>query len=126
MDRYVPEWAKVGVEVVESRGGFGEHYGKTSKITKILGNGNARIEGSDQQWRIHNGYLAQTGSYSYGGTTYRHLDVEQRERVLKVAQVAKAKKVLQDEADRLEKLWRHGDEDAMIAAAATIKPANGG
>ena len=129
MGRTVPDWAKVGTEVIESFGRWGDRYGRTLKITAILGNGNARVDGSKSQWRIHDaysggeeGYLSEAGG-GYGRTTLRHLTSAMKANVAAAKKLAVATNRVRVEAERLEKLARSGDSDAIIAAAASIASA---
>jgi hypothetical protein len=127
MGKEAPAWAQVGAAMIEVRSGIGRTtYGDTSvKIAARLKNGNVRLEGSDAQWRCgHDGTARRAGDgYSYGHLQYQLLTPELKSEADKARRVDGARRKVRVEADRLELIWRHGDDDAILDAAAAIAKA---
>lgn len=123
MSREAPEWAQVGAEMIERTRGWGRTYGsKTVRIAARLKNGNIRLEGSSSQWRCtHDGGASEAGGHGYHRTSYVLLTPAVRAKADQERGVEIAKRKVQAEADRLEKIWRRGDDEAILAAAAALE-----
>lgn len=126
MVREIPDWVRVGAELVERTSGYyGERYGKRAKIAKVHANGNFKVEGSDQQWRpFSGGQASQTGQSGYGERMSMVLVTPELEgTIAHNRKFREAQDVVSKEAKRLEGLARLRigfDDNAVITAAEAI------
>lgn len=117
--RTIPEWVRPGADVVIRSNGWGRRFGRITKINKVHKSGNFTLEGDSQQWRPHYEYASQTGSSGYHMDTCWPLTDETRADMEREARIYAAKKLVSDEATRLEKLSRT-DSDELLAEAYRI------
>jgi hypothetical protein len=125
IDRTNPEWVREGQEVVRRASGFnGYSYGSTHTIAKVYKNGNFIVAGIDGQWRAWDAAAHLTGN---AGRLSRQSIVplidETRAEIIGEQKYATAKRLLFDEAKRLETLARSNDRDAIIAAGEVLAKA---
>lgn len=114
------DWVKAGQTVVMRHSGFGGQYGQTHKIDKVYKNGNFTLEGSKDQWRPWAGGAMRTGDTSrFHRQSCVPLTDEVAAEVASSQALSKAKAVIRAEAERLDKLWRLGD-DAEIHSNARL------
>lgn len=119
--REVPEWVKPGVEMIERHNGWsGVSYGSRFRIAKVHANGNFKVEGSDQQWRPWgDGEAWRTGSDYRGSALVRVTEALESE-IAHSKRLSAARRVIADEAKRLDGLsrLRSGNSDEEVIATA--------
>lgn len=119
-------WVVVGAEVIERTSSSWRptfSYGSVKKIAKVYKSGNFVVEGSTQQWDPRYGTHAnRTGrdSFSSYRTDLVPLTDAVRAEMEQAKKYAAAVKVVQDEAERLQKVARGRVVEATIAEAAKI------
>jgi len=117
-------WVAIGAEVIErSSAGWGAlpRYGSVKKIAKIYKNSNFVLEGDAQQWRAFGDIANKTGASHYDSTVLVPLTDEVSRDIATSKTYNTAVKVVRNEADRLEKVWRGKNVEDTIAEAAKIK-----
>lgn len=116
-----------GAEVILQRSGWSRvSYGPVFKIGKVYKNGKFMLEGDEDkaQWKPSGSLGAKrTGDGSYSERLYVLTD-QVRADAEKSKKVSEAIRFMRAESERLDKLSRGNDDDAILAAYETIK-ANG-
>lgn len=115
------DWVNPGVELIERRNGWtGISYGQRAKIAKVMGNGNFKVDGSDQQWRpFSDGTAIRTGD-SRREVHFVVVSPELEDEIAHAKRLSAARRILADEAKRLDGLsrLRAGDNDDELLASA--------
>lgn len=119
----VPSWVFPGADVWFQSGA--NHNARLTKIAKVHKTGRFTTEGGDQQYRVwgRGDEAIETGDGWTKATIYPDTP-EKRAEYEKASAFSAAKKALFAEAERLEKLARHGGDDDVIAAAAALTEPN--
>lgn len=116
MNRHMPDWAVVGASMIARSTGWRTRYGIRTKIAKVLGNGNIKVDGRDEQLRPWgDGIASQRG---YRGDTFVLVTPEVEADIIRQADLDEARIILAGEIDRLQSI-RH--DDGMLAEAVAIK-----
>ena len=123
----IPEWVKEGQRMVMRRSGFGRStYGEVRMITKVYKNGNFILEGSTQQWRPWGTSASKTGQADrWSRDSCVPYTDEIREEVLRHQAIDRAKAAIRLEAERLDKLWRGGSDDEILAGVQILSKVEG-
>jgi hypothetical protein len=118
-NRTIPEWVRVGAEVVPVRRGFGRsQYDKPERIAKVYKNGNFVLEGHTEQWRPRGDIASRAGDKSWTSSSCCPLTDELRAEIVHESKVRAAQKLISDEAERLAKLSRSTFADVELLAEA--------
>lgn len=122
--RNIPDWVRVGQEVVISTIVWGDpSYSSILTIEKVYKTGNFTVAGqNDRQWRPVSDWAWLAGrDNSWSRERLLPLTDALKAEMKAAQRYSTAKRLLHNEAERLEKLARSDDREAIIAAAAALK-----